>query len=38
MAMGEVYQADYPYHTKALVTTRSLIRPLKDIMEVVVER
>ena len=35
MAMGEVDQDDYPYHTTALVTTMLLTRPLKDIMEVV---
>ena len=35
MAMGEVDQDDYPYHTTALVTTILLTRPLKEIMDVV---
>jgi hypothetical protein len=34
MAMGEVDQDDYPYHTTPLVTTMLLNRPLKDIMDV----
>jgi hypothetical protein len=35
MAMCEVDQDDYPYHTTALVTTTLLSRPLKDIKDMV---